>query len=309
MRAAELRLSSAEAALTQAESLRILIVGYGNFGQFIGATFVQQGHIVIGTSRGDYAEQAREIGAQYTTDANSALDYDPHVVIFSTSILSTESVLKGFPIERLKGRLVVDVLSVKEYPKTLLLEMLPPTVDVLCTHPMFGPQSGKDSWQDLPFVYDMVRISSGRGTAVCEAFIGIWRTAGCRMVEMTCEEHDSYAAATQFITHTTGRMLAELAPTATPIDTRGYESLLRLVHNTVGDSHDLYCGLFYYNAFSKDQLSKLEAGLKQVRLGLEDFEAQRMEAEGGPAAHWTRSPQRIASNPHISACGDVVQGC
>ena len=27
---------------------------------------------------------------------------------------------------------------------------------------------------------------------------------GCRMVEMTCEEHDRIAASTQFITHTGG---------------------------------------------------------------------------------------------------------
>jgi hypothetical protein len=43
------------------------------------------------------------------------------------------------------------------------------------------------------------------------------------MIEMSCEQHDAHAAATQFITHTTGRLLAELAPEPTPIDTRGYK--------------------------------------------------------------------------------------
>ncbi len=33
------------------------------------------------------------------------------------------------------------------FPKQLLLNMLPPEVDVLCTHPMFGPDSGRGSWQ------------------------------------------------------------------------------------------------------------------------------------------------------------------
>ena len=36
-------------------------------------------------------------------------------------------------------------------------------------------------------------------------------------IRMTCEEHDEHAAATQFITHTTGRMLAQLNPVSTPI--------------------------------------------------------------------------------------------
>jgi hypothetical protein len=40
------------------------------------------------------------------------------------------------------------------------------------------------------------------------------------------------AQATQFITHTTGRMLAQLNPVSTPINTVGYESLLGLVGTT-----------------------------------------------------------------------------
>ena len=33
----------------------------------------------------------------------------------------------------------------------------------------------------------------------------------------------------------------------TPIDTRGYQSLLNLVDNTTHDSFELYYGLFMYN--------------------------------------------------------------
>ena len=38
------------------------------------------------------------------------------------------------------------------------------------------------------------------------------RCTGCRMIEMSCEEHDSHAASSQFMAHTTGRLLAELGP-------------------------------------------------------------------------------------------------
>ena len=38
---------------------------------------------------------------------------------------------------------------------------LPLQVDILCTHPMFGPDSGKGSWKGLKFMYERVRISSG----------------------------------------------------------------------------------------------------------------------------------------------------
>lgn len=119
------------------------------------------------------------------------------------------------------------------------------------------------------------------------------------MVEMTCEEHDCHAAASQFITHTTGRLLAELAPQTTPINTKGYDSLLQLVANTTGDSFDLYCGLFYYNSFSKAQLKKLEHGLTRVKESLFAFEAEQLKEDGGPQAKWA-----LSSSDTKSGCRD-----
>ena len=83
----------------------------------------------------------------------------------------------------------------------------------------------------------------------CQAMgLQVFEAEGCRMVEMSCEDHDRIAASTQFMTHTVGRVLGsmDLAPTA--IDTRGFQSLLSLVDNTTHDSFDLYYGLFMYNA-------------------------------------------------------------
>ena len=99
--------------------------------------------------------------------------------------------------------LVADVLSVKLYPHDLFLKCLPSDADIVCTHPMFGPESGKHTWKDLPFVYDVVRCDPRR-KRVCEQFIDVWRSEGCQMVSMDCSQHDTYAASTQFITHTTG---------------------------------------------------------------------------------------------------------
>jgi arogenate dehydrogenase (NADP+), plant len=88
---------------------------------------------------------------------------------------------------------------------------------------------------------------------------------GCRMVEMSCEEHDQLAASTQFITHTVGRVLGEMALTPTPIDTRGFKSLLDLVDNTTHDSFDLYYGLFMYNQNATEELERLEVAFNSVK--------------------------------------------
>jgi prephenate dehydrogenase len=45
--------------------------------------------------------------------------------------------------------LFVDVLSVKEFPRKLVLQILLEEFDLLCTHPMFGPESMKDGWKGM----------------------------------------------------------------------------------------------------------------------------------------------------------------
>lgn len=135
---------------------------------------------------------------------------------------------------------------------------------------MFGPESGRHSWKDLPFVYEQVRISD---EARCEAFLAIFSSAQCAMIPMSCELHDSFAASSQFITHTTGRMLAKLQLKSTPINTKGYESLLGVVETTCKDSFDLYYGLYKYNPNAKLELEKLEQALQLLRKELETREA------------------------------------
>ena len=85
------------------------------------------------------------------------------------------------------------------------------------------------------------------------------------MVEMTCAEHDRHAAGSQFITHTIGRVLAQLNLQSTPINTKGYETLLQLTENTVSDSFDLYYGLFMYNVNATEQMDKLDRAFEKVK--------------------------------------------
>lgn len=122
--------------------LNIGIVGFGNFGQFLSKTFVRQGHIVSATSRTDYSTIAASMGVRYFSQIETFCDESFDVIILSMSILSFESVLEKLPFltSKLNECLVVDVLSVKTLPKKILLEKLPNSCDIVCTHPMFGPE-------------------------------------------------------------------------------------------------------------------------------------------------------------------------
>ncbi|KAL4580466.1 hypothetical protein LXL04_016660 [Taraxacum kok-saghyz] len=258
--------------ITISKTLKIAIVGFGNFGQFLAKTLVRQGHTILAHSRTDYSDIAADIGVSYYNNADDLSEEHPDVILLCTSVLSTEKVLRSLPLERLKrSTLFVDVLSVKEFAKELFLRILPSDFDILCTHPMFGPESGKHSWEGLPFMYDKVRIGSNESSVLrCENFLEAFSKAGCIMKEMTCDEHDQYAAGSQFITHTVGRILEKLDLGSTPINTKGYERLLDLVENTSSDSFELYYGLFMYNKNAMQQLERLELAFESLKKELSD---------------------------------------
>ncbi|XP_038988925.1 arogenate dehydrogenase 2, chloroplastic-like isoform X2 [Phoenix dactylifera] len=183
--------------------LKIAIIGFGPFAQFLAKTFVKQGHILTATSRSDYSLLCSQLGITFFRDMDDLMEAGGQVILLCTSILSLGDVIRSIPMGRLRMPLLfVDVLSVKEYPRDLLLRVLPEESDVLCTHPMFGPESGKEGWNGLPLVYEKVRI---RDHALCDNYLGIFQAEGCRMVEMSCQEHDEMAAKSQFLAHTFGR--------------------------------------------------------------------------------------------------------
>ncbi len=253
------------------DRLKIGVIGFGKFGQFLTKTFTKY-HDVSVVSRDDMTSVAADLGVQFFPlyDVTEFFRQDLDVIVLSVSILAFEEVLKSLPADALRGKLLVDVLSVKVHPKNVMLESLPADVDIICTHPMFGPESGKFGWQGLPFVYERVRIQD---FARAERFLSIWELERCKMIEMSCDTHDKYAADSQFITHLTGRILGQQGLQPTPIDTRGFQSVLKLVDNTCRDSFDLFYGLFKYNKHSSDQIQRLREAFANVERQLAAKEA------------------------------------
>ncbi|EOY32629.1 hypothetical protein QUC31_019342 [Theobroma cacao] len=244
-------------------TLNIGIVGFGTFGQFLAKTMIQQGHTISATSRTDYSQLCHQLGISFFRDVAAFVEADNDVILISTSILSLSKMLKSIPFRCLKRRtLFVDVLSVKEHPRDVLLQVLPEEMDLLCTHPMFGPESGKSGWEDLVLMYDKVRV---RDEATCSSFLRIFERQGCRMMQMSCEEHDRLAARSQFLTHAIGRILSETGIESTSINTKSFETLVKLKESTTNDSFDLFSGLFIHNRFAKQELMNLEHAFQMVK--------------------------------------------
>ena len=258
------------AAALCSEPLRVAVVGFGTFGQFLARRWVSRGQRILATSRTDYSALAADMGVEYFASAAELSAHEVDVVLVSTSIMSFESVLSKLPTSLTRGRLVVDVLSVKSHAKTTMLRLLPAEADLLCLHPMFGPESGKDGWDGLPVVYEGVRVVDHRRAA---RFLSLFDEEGCNMVQMSCEEHDKLAAGSQFVTHLTGRLLARLGVAPSPIATQGYRALLKLVDNTQQDSFDLFYALYSHNPASSQTLADFANAFEELRAELQGFDA------------------------------------
>lgn len=252
---------------------RVGVLGFGNFGQFLAKRLVTD-FDVFATSRRDYSSTAQELGVGWCLSTDELVSQRLDVLLLCVSVLSFEEMvrqvatsLKSMKIgEDGKKLLVADVCSVKAHPKTTMLGLLPGTCDLLCTHPMFGPQSALHGWTNMPFVYERVRCQDA---GKCDEFLKWWEEQGCRMVAMSCEEHDEISAGSQFVTHFTGRVLDKLQLQTTPINTKGFEALLQLTDHTCRDSMDLFAALYRFNPNSAQELKAFGDAVAQVSKDLE----------------------------------------
>jgi arogenate dehydrogenase (NADP+) len=74
-----------------------------------------------------------------------------------------------------------------------------------------------------------------------------------------------------------GRVLGSQGLSPTPIDTSGFQSVLKLVDTTTADSFDLFYGLYKYNQNSAETIKKLQAAMDDVVQNLQIMEQQECE--------------------------------
>jgi arogenate dehydrogenase (NADP+) len=131
--------AASPATAAAAGALRVGIVGFGNFGQFIAGGIQRQGHAVLATSRSDYSGYCARHGIRFFATADELCEAGPDVLLVCSSILSTEAVVRAIPFRKLRpGTLVADVLSVKQFPRNLLLEVHTPTLSPANTSHQFN---------------------------------------------------------------------------------------------------------------------------------------------------------------------------
>lgn len=174
--------------------------------------------------------------------------YENETIFYCVPISNFEKVIKSHKKYFKKNQLLIDVLSVKLYPAKILKKYLKNTqTQALLTHPMFGPDSSKEGFFNLPLIFNKF-LSDNKNYNFWKKY---FENKGLRIIEITPIEHDKMAANSQGLTHFIGRMLDAYNFKKTPIDSLGTKKLLEIVEQTAHDTWQLFTDLQHYNPYTK----------------------------------------------------------
>ena len=197
------------------------------------------------------------------------------VLFLCVSIRAMPEVLRSLAPRLSAGTLVVDTCSVKIEPARWMSEILPSEVDILATHPMFGPESAKNGLEGLAVMIDPIRCSEGTSSFWSAAFTDL----GLSVVRMSCDRHDREAAYSQALTHFVGRSLHRIGLTDTDIATRWYKSLHAVVRQCVRDAPSLFEDMQRFNPYAAEMRRRVMIAFHDTIEDLEQRPFQRTRAD------------------------------
>ena len=117
------------------------IVGFGAFGQLIAAHLHHHFPLVIN----DRAPPTVSEHWRHLVTVGSSADVGRcNVIILAVPVSELATAIRRLRPHLRRGCIVVDVGSVKVNPAKMMEEQLPPFVDIVGTHPLFGPQSARN---------------------------------------------------------------------------------------------------------------------------------------------------------------------
>lgn len=155
-------------------------------------------------------------------------------------------------------QLVMDTCSVKEEPLRLMLEHFPESVEVLGTHPLFGPETGRHGIAGLEVV-----LCPGRCNRVKKVKQYLEKL-GLKVTVTTPAEHDRGMARSQALFHFLAQGFSRMKVDPDTLATPGPAQLFRAFQDVRGDSSQLFLDLQQMNRFAPGQRKKLIDSLTAV---------------------------------------------
>lgn len=219
---------------------RLGILGFGAFGRFM-ATHLRRHFDLVAYDPSPVPGAAGVRMVSLATVASCP------ILILAVPVAQLAETLDAARPHVRPGALVLDVGSVKVLPATLMRDRLPADVRIVATHPLFGPESGRNGIAGLKIAVCPVRGDGGRRVA---AFLR--RAFGLRVFVTSPEEHDREAAIAQGVTHLVARALVGLEPLPTRVTTRSFDLLMEAIGMVRNDAPGVLQAIEQLNPYAAD---------------------------------------------------------
>lgn len=186
------------------------------------------------------------------------------IVILAVPVAALSAAIATLRPHLRTGAIVIDVGSVKIGPAMIMLAELPGDVEIVGTHPLFGPQSGRDGIENLKIAICPIR---GRSAWRIAAFLR--KVLRLKVIMTTPEEHDREAALVQGLTHLIARILVRMEPLPRRMTTASFDLLMRATDMVRHDSPAVFLAIEQANPHARPVRDRFFALAEEMRAHLD----------------------------------------
>src|SRR3990170_2836296 len=176
--------------------MKILIIGgTGETGRWFAKFYKKHGFDVVIWGINKRKDIADELGVGFADDLDAEIKTS-NIIMISVPINITEKTIKEIAPKAPSGSLLMDITSIKTGPMDAMLKYAPEDVEILGTHPMFGPS--------IPDIRGQIVIFTpieGRSTKWLPIIRSLYEDNGAHIEILHASEYDRMMAVVQGLTH------------------------------------------------------------------------------------------------------------
>lgn len=173
----------------------LIIGGTGEMGQWFTRFSKEHGYEVVVWGSSRRVDVAESMGVEFASDLDHAIG-DSDIVVVSVPIDITEKVIAETAPKMKDGSLLMDITSLKAKPIEAMKKYAPEGVEILGTHPMFGPS--------IPSLHGQIVIMTpvkGRCDKWFPIIRALFENNGAHIEVIDAKEHDRFVSVVQGLTH------------------------------------------------------------------------------------------------------------
>lgn len=250
---------------------KIGIIGFGRFGELLASLTANKFETYIIESNEARAHRAASLGfAVISIEDATALDF----IFLAVPISLLEPTISALAPHVNENHVIIDLCSVKMYPAMLMKKYLAKS-QLLCSHPMFGPDSAKKGLQGLQVALCPLTIEEDNLGLIKE----FWSSYGCEIVITTPDQHDKDVVFSQAFTYTIAKIILNAGLPPVKLQTRSFQAITEVAALSANDTDQLFHDMLFYNPYFAQMKLQLEEAIVQTNTVLDTIQVDQSSAK------------------------------